>query len=332
MATLASNVLTLADWAARVDPDGRIGAIVEILAETNAILDDMLWMEGNLADGHKSIIRTGLPQPTWRLLNYGVQPSKSTTAPVRDTCGNLEDYSKVDKDIADMGGNTNEFRASEDAAHIEGMNQTVADAIFYGNQSVNPERFTGLSVRYNSLTAQSGQNIIDAGGTGSDNTSIWLVTWGERQTFGIFPKGKKGGLQMDDQGEDRVTDAVGGYFQAYITHFKWECGLVVKDWRYNVRIANIDVSDLAQAGKAGYTGPVLELLMIDAIHLIPAEALGRSVFYVNRQVMAALHKQLVTKTNMYLTMGEYGGKKVLTFNGIPIRRVDALLTTESRVV
>lgn len=331
MATLATNVLTLADWASRVDPEGRIPIIVEILAETNEILQDMLWMEGNLETGHKTIIRTGLPSPTWRLLNYGVQPSKSTTAPVTDTCGNLEDYSKVDKDIADLGGNTNEFRASEDAAHIEGMNQTVATTLFYGNQSENPEQFTGLAPRYSDISAASGDNIIDAEGTQSDNTSIWLVTWSERTTFGIFPKGKKGGLQMTDQGEDRVTDSAGGYYQAYITHFKWECGLTVKDWRYNVRIANIDTSDLADAGTSGYSGPDLELLMIEALHKLPSNSVGQSVFYVNREVSTALHKIVAKKANLYLTIEEFGGRKVLMFNGVPVRRCDALLNTEAQV-
>lgn len=334
MATIGNTLFTLADWAAQFGPEtSTVVPIVEILNETNSILLDMLWKEGNLTTGHKHVIRTGLPTPTWRLLNYGVVPTKATTAPVTDTCGNLEAYSQVDKDIADMGGKTKEVRASQDAGHIEGMNQTVANAIFYGNQATAPETFTGFAPRYNSLAATNGVNIIDAGGTGSDNTSIWLITWGERASFGIFPLGKKGGLTVDDQGEDRVVDATGqGYYQAYITHFKWECGLSVADWRYNVRIANIDVSNLAGAGTGSYTGAALELLMIEAVHKLPSTETGQSVFYVNREVATALHKLATTKANAYLKYDEFGGKKVLMFAGIPIRRVDALLNTETRVV
>ena len=55
-------------------------AIIELLSQTNEILDDMLVVEGNLPTGHQTTIRTGLPQATWRLLNQGVQPGKSTTA------------------------------------------------------------------------------------------------------------------------------------------------------------------------------------------------------------------------------------------------------------
>ena len=113
------------------------------LSQTNEILDDMMVVEGNLPTGHKTTVRTGLPQATWRLLNQGVPNAKSTTAQIVDTCGNLETYSVIDKDIADLNGNTAEFRLSEVRAFLEGMSQQVASTLIYGNQH-EPERFTGL--------------------------------------------------------------------------------------------------------------------------------------------------------------------------------------------
>lgn len=136
-----------------------------------------------------------------RLLNYGVQPSKSTTVQVTDSVGMLETYAEVDKSLADLNGNTAEFRLSEDRAFIEAMNQQMAQTLFYGDSSVNPQQFMGLSSRYSSLSAGNAQNIIDAGGTGTDNTSIWLVVWGENTVHGIFPKGQKAGIQMEDKGQ-----------------------------------------------------------------------------------------------------------------------------------
>ena len=50
MATLSSTALTLADWAKRVDDDYKTAAIVELLSQSNEILDDMLIVEGNLPD------------------------------------------------------------------------------------------------------------------------------------------------------------------------------------------------------------------------------------------------------------------------------------------
>ncbi|MCQ4021275.1 major capsid protein, partial [Klebsiella pneumoniae] len=132
-------------------------------------------VEGNLPTGHRTTIRSGLPSATWRLLNYGVQPSKSTTVQVTDGIGMLETYAEIDKSLADLNGNTAEFRLSEDRAFIEAMNQQMAQTLFYGDTSVNPQQFMGLSSRYSDLTATNAQNIIDAGGTGTDNTSIWLI-------------------------------------------------------------------------------------------------------------------------------------------------------------
>jgi hypothetical protein len=188
MATLADTHPTLLDLARRTDPDGSIADIVEILNNTNEVLDDMVWQEGNLVTGHRTTIRTGLPTPTWRKMYGGVQPTKSRTAQITDNTGMLEAYAEVDKAMADLNGNTAEWRLSEETPHIEGMSQEVAQTLFYGNEGTEPEAFTGLSPRFNDLTAANTENIIDAGGTGTDNASIWLCVWGPQSGFGITPK------------------------------------------------------------------------------------------------------------------------------------------------
>lgn len=277
MAIKGTNALTLADHAKRMDPDGKIPAIVELLSQTNPILTDMVYVEGNLPTGHRTTIRTGLPAAAWRLLNYGVQPSKSTTAQVTDSCGMLEAYAEVDKALADLNGNTNAFRLSEDQAFLEAMNQQMAETLFYGDTRINPQRFTGLSARYNDLTAKNAQNIIDAGGTGSNLTSIWLVVWGTNTVHGIFPKGQAAGLSHKDKGEVTLEDAEKGKYEGYRTHYKWDNGLTVRDWRYVVRIANIDTTKLG-----ANDGPNTATLMVQALHRIPNLQMGNAVFYMNR--------------------------------------------------
>ena len=179
MPTLSTTNPTLADVAARMAPDGKIDPqIVEMLNETNEILDDMTVIEANGFTEHKTTVRSGLPTGTWRKLNYGVQPEKSRTVQVKDSMGMLETYAEVDKALADLNGNSAAWRLSEDRAFIEGMNQTQASTLFYGDSSIDAEKFTGMTPRFNSLSAENGQNIIDAGGTGSDNASIWLMVWG----------------------------------------------------------------------------------------------------------------------------------------------------------
>lgn len=331
MATLNTTNPTLADVANRLGPDGKIDPqIVEMLNETNEVLDDMTFIEANGFTEHKTTIRSGLPTGTWRKLNYGVQPEKSRTVPVKDSMGMLETYAEVDKALADLNGNSAAWRLSEDRAFVEGLNQTMAQTLFYGDSSLDPEKFMGLAPRYNSLSAENGVNIVDGGGTGSDNASIWLIVWGPNTCHGIYPKGSAAGLDARDLGEDTLLDAAGGRYQGYRTHYKWDNGLTLRDWRYVVRIANVDVSDLTKNASAGAD---LIDLMAQAIELIPNLGMGRPAFYMPRKLRSFLRRQIANKVaGSTLTMEDVGGKKVVAYDGVPVRRTDALLLTEARVV
>lgn len=347
MAILGANALTYADWAKRVDDNNRIATIVELLSQTNEILDDLLVMEGNLPTGHKTTVRTGLPQATWRMLNSGVPNAKSTTAQITDTCGNLETYSVIDKDIADLNGNTAEFRMSEVRAFLQGMSQQMAETLIYGNQAINPERFTGFAPRYstiNTAVSETANNVLSGGGQGSTNTSMWIVCWGSDTCHGIFPKGKITGLQHKDMGEWPVPDGNGGTYQAYRDHFKWELGLTLRDWRYVVRISNIDVTQLTGASAANLIN-----LLIRGLYRMPTTptgatavqssdapsirgSMGRTVIYCNRVMRTYLDLQATNKTNVLLKLEQFDGKVVTSFRDIPIRTCDAILNNEAQVV
>lgn len=325
---------TLLDLAKSTDPDGKIAAVVEILNETNEILADMSWAEGNLPTGHRTTIRSGLPAPTWRKLYGGVQPTKSTKVQVTDNTGMLEAYAEVDAALADLNGNKAEFRLSEDRAHIEGMNQEMAETLFYGNEGTEPEAFTGLAPRYNSLSAENGDNIVSAGTvTGGDGASIWLVVWGPETCHGIVPKGSTAGLKVTDKGLVTIEDASGGAntgrMEAYRTHYRWDAGVTVKDWRFIVRIANIDKSELTADAA---TGVVLPDVMFEALELIPNLSMGRAAFYMSRTVRTRLRQQLSNKVaGSTLTFKQVGGIKVMDFQDVPIRRCDALAADEAQV-
>ncbi|EOK1462282.1 portal protein [Escherichia coli] len=190
------------------------------------------------------------------------------------------------------------------------------------------DAFADMSSRYSSLSAGNAQNIIDAGGTGTDNTSIWLVVWGENTVHGIFPKGQKAGIQMEDKGQVTLEDANGGKYEGYRTHYKWDNGLALRDWRYVVRIANIDVSNLSEPSSAAN----IAKLMVKALHRIPNRGMGRPVFYMNRTVGQALDLQSLEKTSLAISVKETEGEWWTSFRGVPIRETDALLETEARVV
>jgi hypothetical protein len=330
MSTLGTSNPTLLDVAKRLDPQGKIDKIVEILNMTNEVLDDMSWIEGNLQTGNKTTIRSGLPTPTWRKLYGGVQPGKSRTVQVTDNCGMLEHYAEIDKALADLASNRDAFRFSEELAFIEGFNQKLGTSLFYSDESTEPEAFTGFAPRYNSLSAENADNIVNAGGSGSDNTSIWLVVWGPNTAFGIYPKGSKAGMQVTDKGQvtlEAAPDGSGGRMEAYRTHYRWDAGLCLKDWRYVVRVANVDVSDLGTLANT----KLLVQWMIQAAERIPTFGMGRACFYVNRTIREKLRLGILEKVVNQLTFESVAGKRVMQFDGIPVKRCDSILLTEATV-
>ena len=336
MAALSGRNLTLLDLANILDPNGSVANVIEILNQTNEILDDMVWKEGNLIDGHQTTVRTGIPSPTWRRLYGGVQPTKGTTAQIKDTCGMLEAYCEVDKKLFMLNNMSNAWRLSEDAAHLEGMNQEMAQTIFTGNETTDPDEFTGFAPRFNSLSSANADNIIDAGGTGSDNESIWLVVWGDNTVHGIVPKGSKAGFQMENLGQDTKVNSDGSMYEVYRSHYMWDAGLTVRDWRYVVRIANIDQSDLTSEYASGKftAGAHLPQLMFRALRLVPNLGMGRPAFYMSRDMATWVAEQHAAATQgSTLEAGNVGGTErwTETFKGVPMRRVDALAKDEARV-
>jgi len=338
MATLSNSNLTLADWAKRSDPDGRVPIVAELLSQTNEILDDCVFKEGNLPTGERVIIRTGLPAVYFRALNQGIPGSKSTTAQVDEACAILEARSEVDKDLAMLNGNTAQFRLSEDTAFLEAMNQTQAETMFYGNPGTDPKKFLGLAPRYGDLSADNAVNILDAGGSGSDNASVYLVVWGDQTVYCPFPKGSKAGLMHEDLGEQTVYNSDGTRLQAFATRYQWKNGLVVKDWRYVVRICNIDISDLVGVTGTQATTAATALVkqMARATYRIPNMGMGRAAFYMNRTVHSGLSIAAMDKSQNVLEiekgLTQFGqAKSYLSFLGTPIRQVDTLINSEARV-
>lgn len=337
MAVINQLSLSLLDAAKRVDPNGKIADIIEMESQRNEWIQDALTMECNDGSGHKTTVRTGIPQAAWRMLNAGVPATKSHTAQVRDTTGMLETYAEVDCALADMSGDARAFRASEGMAFIEGMMQQVTATFFYGNTNVNPERFLGLSPRYSTIqtaVADSADNVVDGGGDGSTNSSVWFVTWGDDTTHLIHPKGTAAGLQHRDLGED--TKVVGSLqYQIYRDHYKHNIGMSVRDWRYNVRLANLE-SGAAEVDRVDASTTTLNAFIFKLIEaherMYNQRGGGRTVIYVNRYIRMALRKAIIEKiAGSTLTMDKVGGVETLMYMGMPVRLVDQLLRTEARV-
>lgn len=338
---------TLADWVKVMDPDGSIAQVGELLSQMNQIIEDMPFIEGNLPTGHRGSVRTTLPTPTWRRLNKGIAPAKTTSAQITDSCGMQTQLSVVDRALADLNGNSAAWRLQEDKGIMEGMTQDMANQLFYANSSTAPEKPMGFTPRYNTLvtaTTQTANNVVNAASSASSTSaSIWLIGWDPDKVTGIFPKGSKAGLVNEDQGEDWGFDASNNRYRAYITYYEWKAGLHVKDWRYVVRIANIETG----SGTNGLTSAApcdLVDLIDQAIAKIPNLSACRPSLYMNRKVRRFLNKQrnygVAASSTVNLTTinrtdsGNQRGviQRFDNYDGIPIRIVDQLINTESTIV
>ena len=333
MATVGQTFLSLADAYKMENATKDKGVIIEMLAQYNPALTDAHTEECNSGEEHLTSIRTGLPAPTWRKLYQGVQPTKGEVAQVKDSTGMAEDWSEVDCKLVDKQKNPARFRMIEGRAHLEGMSNTVAEYLWYGDQATTPEAFTGLAPRFNDLNAGSGSQIVDGGGTGSDNMSIWFVTWGPEHCHLIYPEGSKGGVNREDKGKQtKELDNGGGLYDVYREKFTWDVGLSLRDYRGCARVANIDVSDLTNDA-SGNSADIIDL-MTDAYYKIkrPGVAKGKTFIYCNQKAQIYFHKQAKNANNVELSLAQVAGEPVVSFLGIPIHRDDNLLETEERVV
>lgn len=348
MATLGSRYLDLIDIY-RQTPEGENAAmVIELLAQTNPILNDAVVMECNNGTKHIHSMRTGLPAVSWGALYEGVAQSKSNYQSVEDTTGFVEAMSQVDTRVLELAGDKRaQVKLNEDMGFIEALNQEMATGLFYHDTATTPRKFKGLSARYaaygDKTSNTSARQVIHGGGEGSDNTSVWFVTWGERFTCGLYPAGTTAGISRQPKGEQRVLDANGNPFFVEEDLYRWHMGLAVKDWRYNARIANIDVSELA-AGNVDIWG-----LMRQAYYRLHSRKVNRSgssfgleqsgnmrqVIYMNSDVLEALDAESTEKGGddslVRLQRREIEGQEVLTYRGIPIMETDAILSTEAVV-
>jgi len=228
MSTLtAYKQLTLIEVAKRKDPNGDMAAIVEALNQENDILQDAVWREANDTFSNKTVRRAKLPSGSWRKISEGVAYESSETIEVVDNIGMLETWAQNDVELINAFPNPAQARNDEALAFVEGLGQTMAETMFYGNSNTTPEKFTGFAPRLATISATT--NVLNEGGSGSDLCSIFVVDWGPTTCYMLYPKNSKAGLEHKDMGTDIVRDSSGNMYEAYVDKFVWKAGLAVKN-------------------------------------------------------------------------------------------------------
>lgn len=339
---------TIVDVASRTDPEGNVPEIAEMLSQCNDYEDDAPYMEANEKTGHEFVFRTSIPAGSWRQYNVGSPYSKSTTAKARVGLGELVDWSQVDDSLLRHMGQGEKFRRSEDFSFLEGMSQTIAQTLIYGNTTINPAEFMGLAAFYNTIstsTAQNATNVIDGLGQNANNTSLWYIGWSPKSFYLVYPRGGTAGIFMDDLGNTvPAYDNLGNPYRAWTSFFRREVGLVPQDWRYGARVANIDVTN---AGLAGPNALDIFATMAELVLKFPKTSKTvsgvtksdaedddfgtRRVWYCNRTLLHWMYVQAMRDRNVLLRLEDYAGIVTDNFRGDPIKLIDQIINTESRV-
>ena len=327
VAAVGANYLTIAELVKRMG-ESSARTILEVAKDNNTMLNTSMVSAGNEVDGNTTVARTDYPTGTWTTAYQGVNSVTSHTKEVRDAAGTLEAYSAIAKRIVDKAPDKKAARMQEIKAVSIGMSQEVEETFFLGDKTLEPKEFTGLLPRYDSLSGETGGQVKDGGGSSTDNTSVWFVTWDPMSCYLFFGKNNAGGLQISDQGLipwDLAGD--GTHIQAWVDHIEWNIGLTVANWKGISRLANIDVSVLT-----GGSPTTLAPLLIDTFLKIPSQmASMRKAIYCNDTVYGALWKEAQSQSNNNLTMANWEGNEITHFNGIPIHRSDKIGIAESRV-
>ncbi|GHV34446.1 hypothetical protein FACS1894187_05000 [Synergistales bacterium] len=332
---MPDGYMTLMDLKNRLAPgDNAIASVAEIIAQENEVLEDIPWKRGNLITGDRHLTRAAMPHAVVRKINEGVAPSVSKTEAHTDTCIELASMSVVDVKEVELSPNPAQFLLSENRPHIAILGEDFAASVFYGKDSGG---IMGFAARYGKLPTNNtpktspANQVIDAGGTGTNLNSIYIVKWDAEEVTAIYPMNAKAGLQVVAQNNIHVPDKGDPpkLFLAHVTNYSWFVGLKVRDYRYAARVANIDLDALL-------TDEALRQKLFE--HMIRAKNKihhvnqGRTVMYVSPDLYSWLEIAAFNKVNMALGYTDItSDRRILRFSGIPIKRNDCQTEPETAV-
>jgi hypothetical protein len=331
-----SGEYTIANVITANDPTGGLKPIANTLEQTNELMQVMPWLEGNLVGGNITREVTSMFTPTIRIANEGIAASVNEDREITDTVCKLEDRIEIDEHILEKVNDPAGYIAEQVRIGQEAFGQKMADLIINGDSGTDIREFDGLNARYDALASDYSVytdrdvNVIAGGGSGADNSSIYVLGLGPGRIHGIYPKNTAAGLTVNDKGKERINPSASSTnaLYAHTVQILWRAGLVVNDWRWGVRVCNIDQSALTRDAASGAN--LIDLLS-EAVHRLPSQT-GNIQIACGRRVKDFLHSQIMNKSNVNITYGpDPFGRQTTMFMGIPINRVDAIGEAETLV-
>ncbi len=328
-ATAESN-LTMADYVTRFE--GPETDVINVMAQSNPMLEDMPFIESNLETGNKTLQVTSIPEPSNRRINAGIKITKANRRPIVDTLTMLESRASIDVKLVDDKVHGAKMRKEEEDLHVEGFQPKVQTLLLYGDSQQNPDEFDGFLTRYNTFGGDKGtygHNTINAGGTTKDKqTSALLVGWSDKRVTGLYPKGSKMGVHLEDRGKQRIEDGNNGVYDAYETVIDWSLGLTVKDPNYVAVIRNIDTTKLATMTDDEKKELIFK--MLDAANKVPKAGNPRMVWYVSEKMYDFITRCVndIKIVNIQMPELKNGTYNPLAIGGIPVKKLEAISETE----
>lgn len=332
MATLVS-AYSLLEQAKRINPNGEQARIAEILTYENDMLLDAPWFPSNDIWTNKTVRRANKPTGSRRRINSGVAVEFSQTIEVLDVITMIETYSEPDVEFIDNQPDAMLAREQESNIFIEGMGQTLGEAMLYDNAKTDESNMTGISPRLSTIDSQY---VWGAGGTGNDLTSIYIITWGPMDTYMIYPRNSGPnastmfGIKHTNKGQVTVSDATTArastsQYEAYRDHYQIKAGMVTRDPRSIGRYANIESGTET-------TNLFDENVLIRILNRMRTNQNTR--MYVNDLILSQMQIAAKDKSNINYVLGQgngLSGEPPIFFQTIPVRSIarEILLDTES---
>lgn len=292
--------------------------IVEVLTQTNEAFRDAVIKEANEGTKNTTKQRSMLPQVYHRKINEGVMPSASQVTIIEDVIEQMTGYSEIDETLVSNQVNPEEFVNEECVSFLESMGESQMQDFIYGNNKLNSEEINGLAARHSKL----GEQCINAGGTGNDLTSIYLVKWAKDKAHLTYPRGAKDiGVKRIDKGVVTVKDKNGKQFEARRNYFEVNFGYAERHPKSSVRICNIP---------SNITGDQIVKLIFQGYRKLASGA-GIVAAMANSDILGKIDDATIEKPNVHYTPQDAYGYPLTRLRDIRLRQMDVILNTEDEV-
>ncbi len=321
--------------------DGKFVPWAETLTENSPFLFDLAIMPATGILSDQGSRETSLPTP--QIINVGAGHQSSTVRwdTFKENISIFVDRADIPKHVLDLQPDKLAFRAKVEDRHMEGFGQGVTNHMFYGTSVATPEKFDGLDVRYsvpdstdptNPSSASADAFVFDAGGSGGDTMSVWLVQHGLDKIKGITPiNDPMMGIEKTDSGlVYQVTDSTYTKVdasrtsrQTWRTEFEWKIGLSVVDMRAVARIRNIE------SGIDNLDADFLQLIFQAEEEVFKGS--GQIFAYVPKRMMTFLKVMAEAKQNVIYDTNNIYGILLHRIGDILLRPEDALSISETSV-